>query len=145
VLWLQRHGWWGLVVFAAAATLRGFIDLTSGVTYQAEDLTGKSIAQITAESVAGFRLSDFTVRTGGVYLIALGVIAGATLLFGFRRDQRWAWWAMWTLPALAISGSLLDFGFGITGPGTSSSIVGGLGAAILLISVPRFFRQPGDH
>ena len=119
------------------------IDLTSGVTYQADDLTGTTIAQITAESVAGSRLSEFTVRTGGVYLIALGVIAAATLLFGFRRDQRWAWWAMWTLPALAISASLLDFGFGVKGPGTSSSIVGGLGAAILLISVPRFFRQPG--
>ena len=141
MLWLQRHGWWGLLAFAVAVALRGLIDLTSGVTYQAEDLTGTSIAQITAESVAGSRLSEFTVRTGGVYLIALGVIAGATLLFGFRRDQRWAWWAMWTLPALAISGSLLDFGFGVAGPGTSSLIVGVLGAAILLITVPRFFRQ----
>ena len=142
-LWLQRHGWWGLLAIAASGMLRGLIDLASGVTYQAEDLTGKTIAQIAAESGAGSRLSDFTVRTDGLYLITMGALAGAILVFGFRRDHRWAWWAAWTFPVTAIATSLLDLGFGVAGPGTSSAIVGGLGAAILLVSAPRFFRQPG--
>jgi hypothetical protein len=141
VLWLQRHAWWGLLAIAATGVLRGLIDLTSGVTYQAEDLTGKTFAQITAESGAGSRLSDFTVRTDGLYLIGLGVVAGAILLFGFRQDHRWAWWASWAFPVMAIAGSVLDLGFGVEGPGTSSAIVGGLGVAILLLSAPRFFRQ----
>jgi len=143
VLWLQRYAWWGLLVIAASGVLRGLIDLASGVTYQAEDLTGKTMAQIAAESGAGSRLSDFAVRTDGLYLIAMGVLAGAILLFGFRRDHRWAWWAMWAFPVTAIATSLLDLGSGVAGPGTSSAIVGGLGAAILLVSTPRFFRQPG--
>jgi hypothetical protein len=143
VLWLQRHAWWGLLAIAATGVLRGLIDLASGVTYQAEDLTGKTFAEITAESGAGSRLSDFTVRTDGLYLIGLGVLAGAVLLFGFRQDHRWAWWASWAFPVMAIAGSVLDLGFGVAGPGTSSAVVGGLGVAILLVSAPRFFRQHG--
>jgi hypothetical protein len=143
VLWLQRHAWWGLLAIAAAGVLRGVIDLASGVTYQAEDLTGKTLAEIAAESGVGSRLSDFTVRTDGLYLIGLGILAGAVLLFGFRQDSRWAWWASWAFPVVAIAGSVLDLGFGVAGPGTSSAIVGGLGAAILLISAPRFFKQRG--
>lgn len=141
MLWLQRHAWWGLLAIAAGVALRGVIDLTTGVTYQAEDLTGKTISQITAESDAGSRLSEFAVRTDGLYLIALGVLASATLLFGFRRDHRWAWWAAWTLPVMAIASSVLDLSLGVAGPGTSSAIVGGLGVAILLVSAPRFFWQ----
>ena len=143
MLWLQRHAWWGLLAIAAAGVLRGLIDLASGVTYQAVDLTGTTFAEITAESGAGSRLSDFTVRTDGLYLIALGILAGAILLFGFRQNRRWAWWASWGFPVMAIAGSVLDLGFGVAGPGTSSAIVGGLGAAILLVSAPRFFRQHG--
>jgi hypothetical protein len=50
MLWLQRHAWWGLLVLAVISTVRGLIDLASGVTWQAEDVTGKPIAQIAAES-----------------------------------------------------------------------------------------------
>ena len=82
VLWLQRHAWWGLLAIAATGVLRGLIDLAVGVTYQAYDLTGQTFADITAESGAGSRLSDFTVRTDGLYLIGLGVLAGAILLLG---------------------------------------------------------------
>lgn len=143
VLWLQRHAWWGLLAIAATGVLRGLIDLAVGVTYQAYDLTGQTFADITAESGAGSRLSDFTVRTDGLYLIGLGVLAGAILLFGFRQDHRWAWWASWAFPVTAIAGSVLDLGFGVAGPATSGAIVGGLGAAILIVSAPRFFRQHG--
>src|SRR5690242_2773301 len=45
------------------------------------------------------------------------MLAGFTLVFGFRRNHWWAWWAMWTLPGLAIAGSVLDLGFGVGGAG----------------------------
>lgn len=44
--WLRRHGWWGLLAIAAGVVLRGLIDVAGGVTYQAEDLTGKTINEI---------------------------------------------------------------------------------------------------
>jgi hypothetical protein len=141
--WLQRHGWWALFAIAVISVASGLIDLATGVTWQASDLTGKTIAQIAAESMDGSQLSDFSVRTGGLYLTAFGVLLGAILLFGFRQDRQWAWWAMWTFPVMAISASVLDLAFGVTGPATTGGIVGILAAAILLISAPRFFEQPG--
>jgi hypothetical protein len=140
MLWLQRHAWWGLLALAALSTVRGLIDLASGVTWQAEDVTGKTITQIAAESGAGSELSDFSVRSSGLYLILLGTLVAATILFAFRRDHRWAWWAAWTLPASAIASSVLYLAFGVVGPPITSAILGGLAAAILLISAPRFFR-----
>ena len=141
MLWLQRHAWWGLLALAAISMVRGLIDLASGVTWQAEDVTGKTITQIAAESGAGSQLSDFSVRSSGLYLILLGTLVAATLLFAFRRDHRWAWWAAWTLPATTIASSVLYLAFGVDGPAITSAILGGLAAAILLISAPRFFRQ----
>lgn len=141
--WLQRHGWWALFAIAVITVASGLIDLVSGVTWQAPDLTGKTIAQIAAESVDGSQLSDFSVRTAGLYLIAFGVLLGAILLFGFRQDRRWAWWAMWTLPVTIITASLVDLASGVVGPAITGGFVGILAAAILLISAPRFFKQPG--
>lgn len=95
--WLQRRAWWGLLAMAASAVILGLVGVANGVTWQAEDATGKTIAQIAAESSAGSRLSDFSVRTDGLHLIALGLLAGAVLVFGFRQDRVWAWWTMWIL------------------------------------------------
>ena len=138
--WLQRNGWWALFAIAVITVASGLIDLVSGVTWQAPDLTGKTIAQIAAESVDGSQLSDFSVRTAGLYLIAFGVLLGAILLFGFRQDRRWA---MWTLPVTIITASLVDLASGVVGPAITGGFVGILAAAILLISAPRFFKQPG--
>jgi hypothetical protein len=137
--WLQAHSWWGLLAVAAAAAWSGFVATVLGVTYQAVDVTGKTISDITAESSAGAQLSDFSVRTDGIHLMLLAVLASAVLVFGFQRNRRWAWWAMWTLPILTISTSGLDLAFGATGPAISASIVGALTAAILAVSAPRFF------
>lgn len=142
MLWLQRHAWWGLLALAAIITARGLIDLVSGVTWQAEDLTGLTVTQIAAESGAGAQLSDFSVRSSGLYLIVLGTLVAATLLFAFRRDHRWAWWAAWTLPVTTIASSVLFAAYGLPGTPITSAILGGLAAAILLISAPRFFRRP---
>jgi hypothetical protein len=143
---LQQHGWWALLAIAVLTVVRGLVDLISGVTYQAEDMIGKTMAEIEAESVSGAQLSNFSVRTGGLYLIAYGVLLLVVLLFAFRRDQPWAWWAMWMLPGFAIAASLLDVAagpVGTSGPAVTGAIAGALAAAILLVSAPRFFREPG--
>jgi O-antigen/teichoic acid export membrane protein len=141
MLWLQRHAWWALLVFAASGAIMGLVDLAGGVTWQAEDATGKTIAQITAESISGSRLSDFSVRTDGLHLLALTLLGGAVLLFGFRQNRPWAWWTMWSLVVMTFAQSLLNLGFGATGPAVSGTVVGVLEAAIMLVSAPRFFKQ----
>ena len=141
MLWLQRHAWWGLLAMAASAMILGLVGLASGVTWEAEDATGKTIAQIAAESSAGSRLSDFSVRTDGLHLIALTLLGSAVLLFGFRQNRPWAWWTMWSLVVMTFAQSLLNLGFGATGPAVSGTVVGVLEAAIMLVSAPRFFKQ----
>lgn len=139
--WLQRHAWWGLFAIAGASAVLGLVDLASGVTYQAVDATGTTLAEIASQSDAGARLSDFSVRTDGIHLIELGVLMGAVLLFAFRQGRPWAWWTMWTLPISVIAASVLDLRFGVAGPAISGTIVGLVAVAIMLITAPRFFKQ----
>jgi len=138
--WIQRNAWWGLLAVAAGMVVKGLVDVGSGVTYQAEDVTGTTIAQIKAESSAGLELAEYAVRTGGLYLILAGVLSSAILLFAFRRGRPWAWWAMWTLPALAVAQAVLEYR-GVPGPAITAAVVGAVAAAILLVSAPRFLVQ----
>ena len=141
MLWLQRNAWWGLFAIAALASVRGLGDLATGVTWQAEEVTGSTSAEIAAQSSAGFKLIDFVVRTEGLYLVALGVLLCAVLLFAYRLDRPWAWWAMWTLPVFVIANSLLMLAFGAWGPAITGTVVGLAAALILLVGAPRFFER----
>jgi len=145
--WLQRNGWWTLMAIALLTVVRGVVDVTGGVTFQAEDMFGATIADIEAVSANGAGLANFAVRTGGLYLIAYGLLTGAVLVFAYRQGHAWAWWAMWTIPAIALASSGLDVAastVGVPGPAISGAVVGGLAAAILLISAPRFFGTRGS-
>jgi hypothetical protein len=121
--------------------VRGLFDLATGVTWQAEDVTGSTSGEIAAQSSAGFELIDFLVRAQGLCLIALGVLLCAVLLFAYRLDRRWAWWAMWTLPVFVIANSLLMLAFGAWGPAITGTVVGLVAAVTLLVGAPRFFER----
>lgn len=105
-------------------------------------LTGLTLEQLQAESPAAYRLFDF-----GASLVVVGLFGTAILLYAFRRDQRWAWWAMWTLPIWALGGAMFYLVAGIEPdqppppPLVTGPILALLSAAILLVSAPRFFRN----
>ena len=148
--WLQRHAWWGLVVMSVIVGLFGVTDVIGGVTADPGiplGLTGMTLGELEADSAQAYRLLDFMVRAGGVHLIVMGGLMTAVLLFAFRRGQRWAWWAMWTLPAWAASVFVLNFAYGVAPgqalppPMISGPIFAVLAAAILLVSAPRFFSD----
>ncbi len=119
----MRNAWWGLLAIAALTAVAGLVDLATGVTWQAEDVTGSTSAEIAAQSSAGFKLIDFVVRTQGLSLIALSVLLGAVLLVAYRLDRPWAWWAMWTMPVFVIANSLLMLAFGAWGPAITGTVV----------------------
>ena len=139
--WLLRSSWWGLLAITALFAVSGLLDVATGATWQAEDVTGSTSAEIAAQSSTASELIDFGVRTQGVGLIALGVVLCAVLLFAYRQGRPWAWWTMWTLPALAIANSLLMHAFGAWGPGTTAMYVGVVAALFLLLGAPSFFRR----
>ena len=140
--WLRRNAWWGLLAIVALNAAVGLLSLVSGVWYQAEDVTGTSIDEVIADGASGARLAEFGTRMDGLHLLALGVVLGAVLLVPFRRNQAWAWWAMWILPGSILATSAVHAAFGATGPAISGTIVGGLAAAILLVSRSRFIGRP---
>jgi hypothetical protein len=88
--WLQRHAWWGLLAIAALSAVRGLVDLATGVTWQAEDVTGSTTAEIAAQSSGGFELIDFVVRTQGLYPHRNRRAVCTVLVFAYRIDRPWA-------------------------------------------------------
>jgi hypothetical protein len=148
--WLERHAWWGLLLIMLAFVSFGVTDLLVGPAADRAiplALTGVPLDQLQAEGGAGYRLFDFFTRANGASLVLVGLWGSAILLFGFRRNQRWAWWAMWLLPVWAVSAAGLYVVFGVDPtqppppPMISGPIVAVIAAAILGVSSPRFFRS----
>ncbi len=96
-----------------------------------------------------YRLLGFGTRIGGANLTVIGTLLTTVLLVPFRRGERWAWWAMWVLPAWALSVLFLYLAFGVAPgqapppPMISGPIFAAISAAILLISAPHFFGAQG--
>lgn len=135
---------------AAVLVVFGITDVFVGAPADpgiALGLSGMTLAELEAESPAAYRLFDIFTRANGWSLAAFGVGIGAVLLFGFRRDQRWAWWASWALPVWA-AGVFAFYVVAGTDPSqpppppmVSGPIMAALSAAILLVSAPRFLRR----
>jgi hypothetical protein len=105
--------------------------------------------QLEASSAPGYRLLDYEARNNGVALIVIGILFSLVAVTGFRRNEVWAWWAMWILPGWAASVFVLTLAYGIAPgqapptPMISGPIFAGLAAATLLISVPMFRQRRG--
>lgn len=101
---MRRYGWWGLFAVAVVIVVFGILDIASGAAADvaiAEGLTGRTIGDLDAESADAFGLYDFMTRVNGLSLVLLGVLLAAIIAIPFRRGERWAWWAAWTLPLWA--------------------------------------------
>ena len=147
--WLRRHSWWGLVVIALLYVVFGITDILGGPEADLGiplGLTGSTPVQLNAGSPPAYRLYDFYTRANGWNLVMIGFLSAAILLLAFRRNQRWAWWAMWSMPVwtAGIGVAFLMIGVEPTQapppPMISAPILALLSAAILLVSAPRFFR-----
>jgi hypothetical protein len=110
-------------------------------------LTGMTPAELEAEGPSAYRMFDFMTRVNGWSLVLIGWLMAAVLWFAFRRNERWAWWTMWFLPAWTVGIGLFYIVAGTDPaqppppPMISAPIVAILSAAILLVSAPRFFRE----
>lgn len=147
--WLERHAWWGLLVFAVVLVLFGVLDMVSGPAADRAiplGLTGMTIEELQASSRAAYGLFDFFTRVNGWSLVLVGSLMAAIVLIPFRRNEPWAWWTMWLLPVWAIGAAVFYVVAGLA-PGqppppplVSGPIIAGLSAGILLVSIRRFFR-----
>lgn len=149
--WLQRHAWRFLLAMTGLIAVIGINPVISGIREDESvplGLAGMTSAELEAANVHSFRLIDVQARSAGLGLIAMGILLSAVLLGAFRHDRRWAWWAMWILPAWGASVSVLILEMGVEPgqpppiPMISGLVIAGLSSALLLASAPRFFGSP---
>jgi hypothetical protein len=150
--WLELNAWWGLFATAVIIVVFGITDVFSGAAADPAiplGLTGMTVDELEAESPTVFILYDTYTRANGVGGVLIGLLFSSVLWFGFRRNQRWAWWTMWLLPIWALGILAFYLVIGVQPdqppppPMISGPIIGALCAAILLVSAPRFFREGG--
>jgi hypothetical protein len=146
---MRRRAWWYLVAFSVLIGLFGVGDVMGGITVDpgiTAGLSGLTLAELEAQSAAGYRLYDFASRTQGLALVVIGVLMTAVLLIPYRAGMRWAWYAMWTLPAWAFGVLGLYLAFGVDPrqppppPMVSGPLLGGLAVVVLLLDWRRFSR-----
>jgi len=148
---IRARAWWLLVAIAVVIAVFGLTDMASGLLADraiTTVITGLGVDEVLAQDPAGYRLADFMSRTQGLNLLLLGVLFTVVLVVPYRAGRRWAWRAMWLLPAWAVlvPGMYLVFG---TAPGAppappmlSGPIVGLVAAGILLLDRRRV-SEPG--
>jgi hypothetical protein len=144
---LVRRGWWVLAFFAIMLVAFGIGDVLGGVLADraiTQTLSGRSPAEIEAAEPTAYRLYDFVTRSGGVNLVLIGILLALIVAIPYRGGQRWAWWAMWILPAWAALVPVQFLMFGTAAdqppapPMVSGPIVAVIAAGVLLLDRRRF-------
>lgn len=152
--WLVRHAWWGLLFMTLVLVAFGVTDMIVGPAADPGiplGLTGQTLAELEAGSADAYRMFDFFTRANGFSLLMVGLLGTAILLFAFRRDRRWAWWTMWLLPIWAAGVAVFYVVAGVEPdqppppPMVSGPIFAVLSAAILIVSLPRFFNRASSE
>ncbi|MBA2632084.1 MAG: hypothetical protein H0U86_03615 [Chloroflexi bacterium] len=143
--WLRRHSWWGLLAVSVMLALFGVTDIVSGAAADVgipQGLTGRTIAELEAESADAYGLFDFGARVNGWSLVMLGVLLSVLVLIPFRRGDRWAWWILWALPIWAAVVPAFYLVAGVQPdqppppPMVSGPVIAIVCAAILLVTRP---------
>jgi hypothetical protein len=102
---LERRSWILLLVVILLLSLNGLSDITmggselqTGETVFMHSITGISWNELRAQSPRVANLIDVLLRMAGAAEIMLALLSMAICLTGFRRGERWAWFALWIIP-----------------------------------------------
>ena len=153
---LERHAWKVLLGVSVILGLFGLMDLTGGAadlqngeTVLMHSLTNISWAEMQAADPAAANLINELFRSNGASLITASILSSAICLTAFRRRERWAWYALWALPAwmalvpLIVWTAVMYPQYGVPVPVISGSILAGLCALCLAGSYRAFFARGG--
>jgi hypothetical protein len=78
---LRRRAWWYLVAFSVLIGLFGVGDVIGGISVDpgiTPGLSGLTLADLQAESAAGYRLYDVASQAPGLVLVIVGVLMTVT-------------------------------------------------------------------
>jgi len=148
--WWRREAWLIVVVAdiglllwgAGAALMPGTLPGPSSVAILPagfEGHTGGSWQQLTATSPETAAYITLVFRMYGIYIVAFSIMAIAIAANGFRRGERWAWWALLVGNSIAwISAMAYDQIVGAIG---TFELTEYLGLALIYVSLAFTFRS----
>ena len=125
----------------------GASDLQNGETVFMHSITGMSWNELQAASPKVANLIDVKFRTDGAALATIALLSMAVCLTGFRRGERWAWYALWAIPLWMMSTVVFILmvdkqpGSGTPVPIISGSILSVIWVSMLGLSYRKFFRS----
>src|SRR5213594_91962 len=134
-----------IALFGVGDVLSGGATFVDGESVLFQRLTGTTWTDLQATDPGAANLIDYQVRASGMHLLIVGILSVAVSLTGFRKGERWAWYAMWVWPLwtvlviLLLSGAATQAGPGTPVPILSGSILLVISLAALAISYRKFF------
>ncbi len=146
----ERYAWVILFVVAVIFALFGLGDIllaTGADPAIVQGITGLTPEELGAISPEALKLANLQTRASGAIFLTFGLLAAIVAWTGFRRGERWAWYALLTLPLLNILIFVVmyvsvDFSAGVLPPPLLSApvflAITGVG---LLLPIRRFFPK----
>ncbi len=154
MLFFDRHAWKILLAiilligfFGISDMIGGATDLQNGETILMHSLTGKSWDDLRAENPQAAHLLEWKYRADGASLFTIALLGMAICLAGFRRGDRWAWYALWALVIWMLLTVFLTLnavqysGYGTPVPVLSGSILCVLWVTCLVVTFRKFFPK----
>ncbi len=148
----ERYAWTILLALGIVFALFGVGDMALGTAADpaiVEGVAGMTPKEIGDMDPALLRLVNQQTRAGGSFLLIGGLLIAAIAATSFRRGERWAWYALWTLPLLNVLIFLnmymsLDPASDVLPPPLlSAPIALAISVVGLLLPVRRFFPKAG--
>lgn len=145
---LARNAWkmiFGLYILILVLGVGEFRSGQSGDPGMVEAVSGTSWEELKTSYPEMADLLDVETRIIGSLWVGLGLIGAAVSLTGFKRGEKWAWWAMWSLPLVMalILGTFLNVDLvpeTATPPALfSAPITITISGIALLLSIRKFF------
>ena len=133
--------------FGVGDMLSGASDLQNGETILMHSVTDMSGNELQAANPNAAHLIDMKFRVDGAALFTIALLSTAICLTGFRRGQRWAWYALWALPAWMALTVFFVFtavkqpSYGTPVPVISGSVLFAMCAICLALSYRKFFKK----
>jgi hypothetical protein len=153
----ERHAWKILLVviiitalFGLSDIFGGANDLQNGETVFMHSVTGMSWIELKAQNPRVANMLELFLKISGAALTLLALLSLVVCLTGFRRGERWAWFALWAIPLwytlvvyfiLSVD-KVPDSGTPV--PVISGSILSLICLAALGLSYRKFFQRHSD-
>jgi uncharacterized membrane protein HdeD (DUF308 family) len=140
----ERHAWWVFFIFGVLVVIAAPINLAGNPPNppSPQATTGMSLSEM-KEKMPGLNIYlDSVARQLGNFMLAMGVLLAAIAAFPYRKGEKWAWFAAWTVPALLAIQLVNGLRSGGLGWQADAAFIP-VALAGLFLPFRRFFRRSG--